>query len=416
MSGEEIRRPEPLNDEGARAEEMKHLAIIKEAQGWREPGREPAAGARRGSTWQIERRELERKVREEAVEYRAFAVLRGGAKKDAAKDLALSPRTLGEWAARVEEGTLAAALRGRPLKDSGRLRKNEVIAFLRKVGPGVGVGRIRGVFPRMPRCEIVDLVGRYRRIYVLEHTLLVHELEWTMVGAVWAMDHAAPRAKIAGGFEAVLAVRDLSSGEQILWQAVRTEGAREVRDLLETSFAAEGAPLVMKSDNGSALVAEETNEVLAMNEVIPLLSPPGLPQYNGSVESGIGAMKDRTTWKAALSGRSDVWTGEDLESARVEANEMPRGPGRPSAGESWHARSRITAELRAAFRETLSRELAQERASRGLGADAEIARDVDAEIKRTSIRRALVAHGILKIRRRRIPLPKKLLKRAKISS
>ncbi len=394
---------------------MKHLEIIVEAQGRREEGREAAGRDRRGSGWQRERRWLEREVRAEAVEYRAFAVLRGGTKKGAAKDLDLSPRTLGSWASSAEEGTLEATVRGRPLKDSGRLKKNEIIAFLKKVGPGVGVGRIRGVFPRVPRCEIVDLVARYRRTYVREHTLLVHELEWTMVGAVLAMDHAAPRAEIAGGFRAVLAMRDLSSGEQVVWQAVRTEGAPEVRNILEATFAAEDAPLVMKSDNGSALVAEETREVLAKNEVIQLLSPPGLPQYNGSVESGIGAMKDRTTWKAALQGRHEAWTGEDLESARVEANEMPRGPGMPSADDQWRARPRITAELRAAFQAAVAREEAQERASRGLGLDAGIDPDVDAEIKRVSIRRALVAHGILKIRRRRIPLPKKLLKRAKIS-
>ena len=392
---------------------MKHLEIIAEAQAL--GGSVPTAGARRGSGWQMERRELERRVRAEAVEYRAFAVIQGGTRKGAARDLDLSERTLGYWAERAEEGSLDAVVRGRPMKDSGRLKKNEVIAFLRKVGPGVGVARVRGVFPEMPRCEIVDILGRFRRVYVRENTLIVHELEWTMTGAVWAMDHAEPRAKIVGGFRAVLAVRDLASGEQIVWQAVRTEDAHEVRNVLEACFAAEDAPLVMKSDNGSALVAEETKEVLEKNEVIALLSPPGLPQYNGSVESGIGAMKDRTSWKAALSGRHAVWTGEDLESARVEANEMPRGPGIPSAGQVWRDRPRIRPELRAAFHATVDGEEAQERASRGLGAGMAVDPDVDAEIKRASNRRALVAHGILKIRRRRIPLPKKLLRRAKIS-
>jgi hypothetical protein len=57
----------------------------------------------------------------------------------------------------------------------------------------------------------------------------------------------------------------------------------------------------------------------------------------------------------------------------------------------------------------------QERAAYGLLQGMTAEPRVEAEIKRTEIRRALVAHGILKIRRRWIPLPKKLLKRAKIS-
>jgi hypothetical protein len=229
------------------------------------------------------------------------------------------------------------------------------------------------------------------------------------------MDHLVPPSVIEGRYGAVLAVRDLGSGEQILWEAVESEDAREVVMALDIRFRIDGAPLVLKSDNGSGFIAEETKELLASNGVIQLLSPPALPQYNGSVEAGNGSMRARTDWKAALRSRHGEWTREDLDAARDDANEMPGGVGVPSSGDVWRSRPAITPELRAAYQATVSRMEAEERAVYGLGPGVAGEPRVEAEIKRTSIRRALVAHGILKIRRRWITLPKKLLKAAKIS-
>ncbi len=405
-------KAEGANDEAGRAEEEKHLEIVEGARAGRE--RPPDEG-RRGSGWQRDWRELERSVRAEAVEYRSFVVIEGGTRTEAASDLGLSPRTLFEWAERIEKGALKAKARGRPLKDSGPMKRNEVIRFIKRVGPAVGVGRIRGVFPEMPRCEVTSIVRCYRRVYVRDHMLLLEELEWTMPGAVWAMDHAVPPAAIEGRYGAIFAARDLACGEQLLWEPVESEDAREVILMLDVRIAVDNAPLVMKSDNGSAFIAEETKEFLERHGVIQLLSPPAFPQYNGSIESAIGSMKDRTSWKALLGGRPKEWTREDLEAARVEANELPRGPGMPSAGDVWRNRPAITPELRAAFRASVAAEEARERSAYGIGLCTVVEPRLAAEIQRTAIRRALVAHGILRFRRRRIPLPKRLLKRAKIS-
>ncbi|MFH0909902.1 MAG: transposase family protein [Planctomycetota bacterium] len=391
---------------------MKHLAIVAEALAEPEG---PDRADRRSTRWQKGRRTVERSVRMEAVEYGSFVVLEGGTIGEAAGDLDLSTRTLEDWRGRARKGTLEAEPRGRPLKDSGRMLRNEVISFIETVGPGVGVGRLEGVFPEVPRCEVASVLWRYRGIYIRKNLLLIHELEWTMPGAVWAMDHAKPPAPIEGRYRAIFAVRDLASGEQILWHPVESEGAHEVVGMLDVRFEIDGAPLVMKDDNGSGFIAEETQGALSEHGVTQLLSPPRFPPYNGSIESGIGAMKDRTTWSAARRGRPLEWTGEDLESARIEANELPRGVCQPSAGEVWRARSRITPELRAAFQATVFEEETRERAAWGLAPGAVADPKVEAEIKRTAISRALVAHGILRIRRRWIPLPKRLLKRAKIS-
>jgi hypothetical protein len=77
--------------------------------------------------------------------------------------------------------------------------------------------------------------------------------------------------------------------------------------------------------------------LLAQWQVIPLYSPPGRPQSNGSIEAGIGALKVRTHYQAVRQGRPGEWTLEDAEAARQEANTLGRpwgahGPPRWSAG------------------------------------------------------------------------------------
>src|SRR5262245_24594434 len=59
-------------------------------------------------------------------------------------------------------------------------------------------------------------------------------------------------------------------------------------------------------------------ERLGVNQ---LLSPPRLPQYNGACEAAIGWMKSPTRWIAAQDGRIGLWTSDDLEAARILANE-----------------------------------------------------------------------------------------------
>ena len=45
-------------------------------------------------------------------------------------------------------------------------------------------------------------------------------LTWPVTGSVWAIDYAEPPAPIDGRYDALLAVRDLASGMQLLWQPV----------------------------------------------------------------------------------------------------------------------------------------------------------------------------------------------------
>ena len=75
-----------------------------------------------------------------------------------------------------------------------------------------------------------------------------------------------------------------------------------------------GPPLVIKSDNGSAFTAELFQDLLSEHGVTQLLSPPALPRYNGSVESGIGSMKLRTADHSAFS-HGTIWSADDCEAA-----------------------------------------------------------------------------------------------------
>ncbi len=81
--------------------------------------------------------------------------------------------------------------------------------------------------------------------------------------------------------------------------------------------------------------------------------------------SNLGALGDRKSWKAVLRGGPREWTSDDLEAAQIEANEIPPGPGIPSAGErcgetpGQHLRA-----LRAVFQKSVAKEEAEDR--RGL--------------------------------------------------
>jgi hypothetical protein len=137
------------------------------------------------------------------------------------------------------------------------------------------------------------------------------------------------------------------------------------------------------------------------SKVRHLLSPPGFTQYNGSCESRFGAMKNRTMWKAALSGRPRERTIGDLEAAQIEANEIPPGPGRPSPGESWGIERRSPGSFGKSVLKSEDDERGWLDAYR-LPANPQR----EAQMKRTVIRRALVAHGLFKVKRRWIPLTK----------
>lgn len=97
------------------------------------------------------------------------------------------------------------------------------------------------------------------------------------------------------------------------------------------------------------------------------------------------------------------WAAAHLEA--VKRNELLRPWGAPerTPGEAWSVRQPITAQERAAFAATGERSRADIRRELGYDDAAAIGAADRALIERKSVMRALVAHGSLLIRRRRIP-------------
>src|SRR5262249_10972437 len=105
-------------------------------------------------------------------------------------------------------------------------------------------------------------------------------------------------------------------------------------------FLVHGPPLVLKLDNGSAYRAEAMQKALMVYGVLVLYSPAYNPEYNGSAEAGVGSMKSRTEEQAERAGHPALWTVEDAERARQEANVFSVSPVDPklSPQQAWEAR------------------------------------------------------------------------------
>jgi transposase InsO family protein len=359
---------------------------------------------RRGSAGQRLERVHEQQVRRHVVEAAANWENEGWSWHRIADLIGLPERTLRDWRHGLLENFLEPAALGRPLLRADAARRNEVIHLLDELGPGVGVPSLREIFPDVARAELEDLVRRYRRVVRKRERQNLAVLHWTRPGAVWAVDFHGPRDPVDGACPCLLAVRDLASGKQLLWRPVPDMTAATLVAALTPLLAVHGAPLVVKSDNGSAFIDGRTRELLARFGAIGLFSPPRAPSYNGSIEAGIGSMTSRTEQHAARHGRPGYWTSDDAEAARLEANATARpfGPLGPSPDRRWSCREAITPSERDTFAATVARRLQEQDHDHGQADDS--AADRRAK-QRPAIRHALVEHGYLYITRRRIPLP-----------
>jgi hypothetical protein len=391
------------------------MSYLQALCGRRRAGAAPAP--RRGLAGQWPQRTLEQQVRGHVVAFADWTQGRGWTRGATADLLHVAGRTLRDWRQRLHGGAVPLQALGRPVLRSSCAARNEVLDLLDELGPATSLATLRACFPALPAAELHELLVRYRRVLHRRYHALVHVLRWQVPGSVWAIDFAQPPQPLDGRFPYLLAVRDLSSGQQLLWQPVPEATAAVTSQALAYLFAVHGAPLVLKMDNGCTFLAGATLAVLASARVLPLFSPPYLPSYNGSIEAGIGSLKSRTESQASRKDHPGCWTWDDVAAAREEANATarPRGPQQPTPAEAWAARPRLSATSRALFQATVARYRTEARAEEGHASDGPLDEKVQRALDRKAFRRALVEHGYLLLQRRQIPLPIRGRKAARIT-
>jgi transposase InsO family protein len=388
---------------------------------WYPSGPEPARHPRRrGPAAQRCRRLQEQQLRRRAVDVCLWLQERGGTVAQAADLLDMQPRTLRQWSQDCQADHIEVVPLGRPARRSGLEQRRAALDFLKHLGPNASLHTLQQHFPAMARAELDHLRQRYRRVLHDRYHDTVHVLHWQKPGRVWAVDFAEPSAcselalpPVDGLFSSLLAVRDLASGCTLAWLPLPGMTTDVLLPVLGQLFARHGAPLVLKSDNGSAFRAEQTIQFLEAAGVIPLFSPPHWPRYNGAIEAGICSLKMRTNLHAARQGRT-VWTFDDMSAASHEANVLARYHGR-TPFEAWSSRAAISATERACFRLAVERQRFAERVEQNIAPDEPLDHWRNSAIDRQAVPRALVEHGNLLYRRRRIPLQVKDTKVTSVS-
>lgn len=362
---------------------------------------------KRSAAWQRTRRELERAIRVDVLALRLWGQRRRRSPRDVAAALRLDPATLAAWERRWHNDHLAPRPRGRPPDRADRDTRNRIITAFHFFGPGLGVPTLRDLFPHVARRELEHMARRYRYVYRQRNDTVAAVLQWTRPGAVWAMDFTEPPLPVDDVFDTILVVRDLASGRMLEALPCVQQSAAVVCGALRALFMRHGAPLVLKSDNGSPLIADSVGALLAHWGTLALVSPPGTPSYNGACEAGIGGLKTRAHHESARHGRAGQWTCDDVEVARLLANATarPHGHAGPSPDDAWDGEPCVDDDER----DTLSDEVARLRkeVSQQQPDGVPLAHDVRAwaSIERIAIGRALIALGYLQLRRKRITLP-----------
>ncbi|MFC1582495.1 transposase family protein [Planctomycetota bacterium] len=360
----------------------------------------------RGYAAQAHRRDTERQLRKGALIFSRWMQMQGRSLQESAVMLDVQPSLLYEWQHRWCSERLAAHGRGRPVEDITADQLEALQTAMELLGVQTGVQVLQGLFPGIPRRELEYRLKEYRKRWQELEAFMIETIRWRLAGRVWAMDHCDASLPIDGKYPYLLAVRDLGSGEQLLSLPVEHKDGASTRAALERLFKQYGPPLVLKSDNGSALICREVSLLLYEKKVKKLLSPPGYPCYNGSIEAGIGSLETRTHHEAARHDRPGEWTCDDVEAARRQANytARPRGAKGPTPQQMWEKRSMISNAERELFLKTVDEQLRRQ-IRKHKDEKGEFNAQEAARMERAAIATALKKLGYYVTRRRRIIPP-----------
>ena len=358
---------------------------------------------RRGLAGQQELREEERTTRERAarlVEDRSLTLREG------AELLQVSESTLWDWA---ELGTKRLVSVGRRPTRGAAPKRNAVLTTLNALGLAAGLDRVAALHHEVPRNEVRELIRRRRAHDAgLPRAGEREILRWQRPGVAWAMDFTrltpiffAPCSFVS----LALVVRDLASHYVLAVVPAESESAAVVEETLSRLLLQHGAPLVLKSDNGSAFVAAKTKELCSDEAVQTIFNPPACPSYNGALEASNAWLK-RDLAHLASQVEEDVSLADLLEAARVLRNRTgrPWGAAGPTPEERWLTREPLSEHARTLLGFEVRLGEIEDPRSFGFAQRAALNHNEEAAIRRQVLRRALVEHGYLEIRRRRVSL------------
>jgi hypothetical protein len=140
---------------------------------------------------------------------------------------------------------------------------------------------------QISRRDYYHILNRYRARLLNQERAGWWRYQWLKVGAVWSLDDMDFGYDEAGCRLRAHDVMDIGSRYMFDPLDSETLPAEKVAVNLDGLFHENGPPIFVKSDCGSNLiVSDAVSEVLAKWTVIPLLSPPRYPQYNGVMERG----------------------------------------------------------------------------------------------------------------------------------
>jgi hypothetical protein len=238
---------------------------------------------------------MKQDVAEDIVSRIDFAKQRTGLSyRDLCRAMDVSHRKFKRWRRRKESGQPLLHAPG-PSKTGPfdpAVLAGELASLSHGVHRTLGIGRLYAKYGQcLSRREIACMAAELRAELNDIHRRHLLRVEWLVPGVVWAID--GTEYTDASEKRQMLTMRDLCS--KYLFRPMVTAWtpcSEEVGEHVATLCEVNESPLFLKMDNGSNLTGQPVMITLAENRIIPLISPPEYPRYNGSLEKAQGDIKE----------------------------------------------------------------------------------------------------------------------------
>jgi putative transposase len=170
----------------------------------------------------------------------------------------------------------------------GRYGYRRITALLQAEGWRVNHKRVERLW-RQEGLKVPAKQPKRGRLWLNDGSCL--RLRPLFAGHVWSYDFVAERTHDGRPLR-ILNVIDEYTRECLAVKVARRLDHEDVQACLTELFCARGAPVHLRSDNGSEFVAGPLRSWLERLQVKPLFIEPGSPWENGYIESFNGKMRD----------------------------------------------------------------------------------------------------------------------------